>query len=61
MRFIGSKRLLLNNIDEAIIYNIEDHQKLESFCDIFSGTAYVANYFKKKYRIISNDLLYFSY
>lgn len=58
MRFIGSKTLLLKNIEEVINENIS---KAEVFCDIFSGTATVANYFKKNFKIISNDLLFFSY
>ena len=33
----------------------------KTFCDIFSGTASVARFFKNKYEIISNDILYFSY
>ncbi len=31
----------------------------KSFCDIFSGTATVARYFKQWYEVTSNDLLYF--
>lgn len=31
------------------------------FCDIFSGSASVARYFKEYYKIISNDIMYFSY
>lgn len=58
MRFIGSKALLLSEIDEVISENIKD---AKSFCDIFSGTATVARHFKEKYEIISNDLLHFSY
>ncbi len=58
MRFIGSKTLLLENIKSVID---ENAKSAEVFCDIFSGTTTVANYFKKYYRIISNDLLYFSY
>lgn len=61
MRFIGSKRLLLKNIDYAISQNIIDYERLDTFCDIFSGTTIVSQYFKNKYKIISNDLLYFSY
>lgn len=33
----------------------------QTFCDIFSGTARVAHHFKDKYRLLSNDILYFSY
>jgi len=61
MRFIGSKRLLLKNIEEVIVKNIKEYKKLDSFCDIFSGTSSVAQHFKKNYKIISNDMLYFSY
>jgi adenine-specific DNA-methyltransferase len=59
MRYIGNKVNLLNNIENCIKNNI--HTSQESFCDIFSGTASVARYFKSKYKIISNDSLYFSY
>ena len=61
MRFIGSKRLLLKNIEYAINQNIKDSKKNKTFCDIFSGTTVVSQHFKNKYKIISNDLLYFSY
>ena len=61
MRFIGSKRLLLKNIEYAINQNIKDSKKINTFCDIFSGTTVVSQHFKNKYKIISNDLLYFSY
>jgi adenine-specific DNA-methyltransferase len=59
MRYIGSKVNLLSNIESCITTNIRTPQ--ETFCDIFSGTATVARYFKSKYQIISNDSLYFSY
>ena len=58
MRFIGCKTLLLDRIEKIIDENIEN---ANSFCDIFSGTSTVARYFKNKYEIYSNDLLYFSY
>lgn len=59
MRYIGSKANLLRNIENCISTNIHIRQK--SFCDIFSGTGVVAQYFKPKYEIISNDALFFSY
>ncbi|MBX9839763.1 MAG: DNA adenine methylase, partial [Silvanigrellaceae bacterium] len=32
------------------------------FCDLFAGTGTVGSYFKKKgYKIISNDIQYYSY
>ena len=58
MRFIGSKALLLTEIENVIKEHIKS---AEVFCDIFAGTSVVGRYFKKDYRIISNDLLYFSY
>ena len=58
MRFIGCKTLLLENIESVINENVK---YANVFCDIFSGTGTVANYFKQFYRIISNDLLYFSF
>jgi len=59
MRFIGSKALLLQNIEYVVNQNTVGSE--ESFCDIFSGTGIVARYFKPKYKIYSNDMLYFSY
>jgi adenine-specific DNA-methyltransferase len=58
MRFIGSKALLLKDIEKVIQDNIEN---AGTFCDIFAGTSTVGRYFKKNYTIISNDLLHFSY
>lgn len=58
MRFIGNKTQLLDNIKEIVDKHVQDG---EVFCDIFSGTASVARYFKQWYTVYSNDLLYFSY
>lgn len=58
MRFIGCKNNLIENIDELIARKCKD---ASSICDIFAGTGTVGSYFKKKYKVISNDLLYFSY
>lgn len=59
MRFIGNKTNLLNDIAQIIKENCDGTESV--FCDLFSGTASVSRYFKNKYKIISNDLLYFSY
>ena len=59
MRFIGNKTNLLEKIKEVIDENCNDGSQI--FCDIFSGTGSVSRYFKPYYRIISNDLLYFSH
>lgn len=58
MRFIGCKTNLLENIKEVVDKHAPN---ATSFCDIFSGTASVARYFKQWYEVYSNDLLYFSY
>lgn len=58
MRFIGCKTLLLDNIKAVIDEKAPD---AKSLCDVFSGTATVARFFKKWYEVYSNDLLYFSY
>ena len=59
MRYIGSKKNLLKNIDLFIRKNIKE--EANSFIDAFSGSATVGSYFKSNYQIISNDNLYFSY
>ena len=58
MRFIGNKTQLLDNIKEVVDKHAPE---AHSFCDIFSGTASVARFFKQWYEVYSNDLLYFSY
>lgn len=58
MRYLGSKQKLLSAIDEVInMYGIQG----ETFADLFAGTGCVGDYFKNKYKIISNDFLYYSY
>lgn len=58
MRFIGCKNNLIENIEELINRKCKN---ASSLCDIFAGTGTVGSFFKKKYKIISNDLLFFSY
>ncbi len=59
MRFIGCKENLLSFI-EAFVK--EKDLRGNIFCDLFAGTASVTKHFKKLgYKIISSDLLYFSY
>lgn len=55
MRYIGSKILLLDRISSFIPKNVE------TFCDIFAGTASVGRHLKTSYKLISNDILYFSF
>ena len=59
MRFIGSKNILLADIEDIIINNAFGNEN--TFLDLFAGTNVVGDYFKKKYTILSNDILYFSY
>src|SRR3989338_6378704 len=59
MRFIGNKEKLVERIYQAIPSN---KTKGTTFCDFFSGTSNVGRFFKEKgFRIMSSDLLYFSY
>lgn len=58
MRYLGSKVKLLYAIEEVIKVN---NIKGNTFADIFAGTGCVGDYFKDKYKIISNDFLFYSY
>ena len=59
MRYIGSKQALLDRLSFEINSRAP---KTGVFCDLFSGSAAVARYFKKRnYKIISNDIMQFSY
>jgi len=59
MRFIGCKENLLDYIE---FFVKEKNIRGEVFCDLFAGTASVGKHFKKLgYKIISTDILYFSY
>lgn len=58
MRYLGSKVKLLSAIEDVInFYDIQG----ETFADLFAGTGCVGDYFKDRYKIISNDFLYYSY
>lgn len=59
MRYIGSKKLLVEAIKELLDENVTDNET--TFLDLFSGTNSVANYFKPYYTIYANDILYFNY
>lgn len=59
MRFIGNKEKLVDTI-----YQVAQSKNINqgTFCDFFSGTSNVGRHFKEKgFKIISSDLLYFSY
>ncbi|HEV7702462.1 MAG TPA: DNA adenine methylase [Candidatus Paceibacterota bacterium] len=57
MRYIGNKTRLINNISDFVKDN---NIKGKSFCDIFSGTGSVSDFFKSDYKIIANDFLFCS-
>ena len=59
LRYIGAKSLLLDEINDLLSKHITGEE--ESFVDLFAGTNVVGEYFKERYKIISNDLLFFSY
>lgn len=59
MRFIGSKVNLLPEIDSVIAKHVDGSEK--TFVDLFGGSNSVGQYFKDKYQIVSNDIMYFSY
>lgn len=59
MKYIGNKNRLLPFIDEIVT---KTSKGCRTFCDIFTGTTNVAQYYKRKgYKIISNDIMTFSY
>lgn len=59
MRYIGGKSLLLDNIQSVINTYTNG---VDTITDIFSGSGVVGMHLKHQgYRVISNDLLYFSY
>ena len=61
MRYIGSKRYLIENIDRLIEEKVDGSDRPLSLLDLFSGTTVVAQKLKPKYKIATNDLMYFSY
>lgn len=58
MRYLGSKTKLLSSIKEVIMDN---NLTGEVFLDLFAGTGCVGDYFKDRYKIVSNDFLFYSY
>lgn len=55
MRFLGNKTRMLENINSVIEQN---NITGKTFCDLFSGSGSVGDYYKEKYNIISNDFLF---
>jgi len=59
LRYIGSKSSMLCKIERVLDNHIKGDE--ESFLDLFAGTNVVGKHFKNRFRLVSNDLLYFSY
>lgn len=61
MRYIGSKKRILEFIDNTIESTYGDYSNVV-IADLFSGTGCVGEMFKRKgARVISNDYMHFSY
>lgn len=60
MRYIGNKAKLLDELKKFLDKKGLYKDNL-TFCDAFSGTCTVGDFFKDKYKIITNDSLFFSY
>ena len=65
MNYIGSKVSLLGFLEDSIHKVVDQeirNKKNKIFCDLFAGTGAVAFHFKKKgYKVIANDIQYYSY
>jgi adenine-specific DNA-methyltransferase len=60
VRYLGNKQKLRSEIYDLILDRGLLNESL-TFCDAFSGTASVSEYFKDKFKIIANDNQYYSY
>lgn len=61
MRYMGNKQKLLENIEKAMESSNITITDDTVFCDLFAGTATVADYFSDRCHLIANDNLFFSY
>lgn len=59
MRFIGSKKNIVSKIEKILSEHTSGNE--HTFLDLFAGSNAVGDYFSNKYKIISNDIMYFSY
>lgn len=64
LKYLGSKTKLLGFIDSVVT---ECQSKINKpsdeivLCDLFSGSGKVANHFKDRFKVVANDLEYYSY
>ncbi|MQT24818.1 MULTISPECIES: DNA adenine methylase [Pseudomonas] len=64
MNYLGSKTKLLGFIDTVVTecqFKINKPADEIVFCDLFSGSGKVANHFKDRFKVVANDLEYYSY
>lgn len=61
MRYIGAKTELLPEIASFMKQHGLFDEKNLTFCDAFSGTGAVGDYFKNDFRICANDVQYYSF
>ncbi|PVV78252.1 DNA methyltransferase, partial [Pseudomonas sp. HMWF011] len=64
MKYLGSKTKLLGFIDSVVNECVSTISKPSNeivLCDLFSGSGRVANHFKNRFKIVANDLEYYSY
>lgn len=60
VRYLGTKTELVDKIYELIKDKKVDNENF-TFCDAFSGTGAVGEFLKDKFRIIANDVQYYSF
>ena len=60
VRYMGNKTKLLDEL-KKVLEKKNLYKDNLIFCDAFCGTCTVGDFFKDKYRVITNDSLYFSY
>ncbi|MEQ4191151.1 DNA adenine methylase [Pseudomonas syringae] len=64
MKYLGSKTKLLGFIDSVVTECVSKIAKPSDeivLCDLFSGSGKVAHHFKDRFKLIANDLEYYSY
>lgn len=63
MNYIGSKRLLIDFIQETILNEVDINERENLvFADLFAGTGIVGATFRERnFKVIANDIQYYSY
>jgi len=64
LKYLGSKTKLLGFIESVVNECVSTISKPSNeivLCDLFSGSGRVANHFKNRFKIVANDLEFYSY